>query len=235
MGRILEDRECVEIRRRYAVHRGTVEEFYHWAKRFGASSQTISNVLSDRSYRRPECYPPDSPGRAEAERRQLEYEADRLRKEKMRYVSANKRRVVLERDGHRCVYCDADLKDVTAAIDHRVPVSAGGTNEVDNLQATCKTCNSRKKDFSGPEDQIRKYLARRRRIDERTARIDQVLAPVVGALLWTDSLEAACPWCGQAAAYGGGRRRPFDACRRPRLAVREVQSHVLGSELQGSR
>ena len=208
MGRILEDKECVEIRRRYAVHQGSLEDFCDWAARFGVSSRTISNVISDRSYRRPECYPPDSSGRAEAERRVREYESCRVRKQKMRYVSAGKRRGVLERDGHRCVYCDVDLKDVQAVIDHRIPVSAGGTNEIDNLQATCKTCNARKKDFSGPDGQIRQYLARRRQIDERTARIHESLAPVVSALLWSDSPEATCPWCGQAVEKAGGLDEP---------------------------
>ena len=199
MGRFLKNEECVEIRERYANYRGSMDSFFDWARRFGVSSRTISNVVSEKSYHRPECYPPGSPGRAKAERRQREYEADQLLKQKMRYVSAGKRRAVLERDGQRCVYCDADLKDVTAAIDHRVPVSAGGTNEIENLQATCKTCNSRKKDFSGSDGQIRQYLARRRQIDQRTARVNGALAAILSALIWSDSIEAPCPWCCQIA------------------------------------
>ena len=48
---------------------------------------------------------------------------------------------VRERDSHKCVYCDA-VEDLT--LDHVVPLSRGGSNEVGNLVTACRTCNSSK-------------------------------------------------------------------------------------------
>ena len=43
----------------------------------------------------------------------------------------------------RCTYCQALLSG-DFHIDHKTPVSRGGTNELDNLQLLCKTCNLKK-------------------------------------------------------------------------------------------
>jgi 5-methylcytosine-specific restriction protein A len=50
----------------------------------------------------------------------------------------NRRRRVLERDGHTCLRCGT-----TAALtlDHVIPVSMGGTNAPGNLQTLCEPCN----------------------------------------------------------------------------------------------
>ena len=55
---------------------------------------------------------------------------------------------VYERDGYKCQLCGRDM-DYTAeyssfSVDHIMPLSRGGTNESDNLQTCCKSCNSRK-------------------------------------------------------------------------------------------
>jgi hypothetical protein len=49
--------------------------------------------------------------------------------------------IVLERDGHTCVYCGA-AKDLQG--DHIVPLSRGGSNLFANLAAACRTCNQAK-------------------------------------------------------------------------------------------
>lgn len=53
------------------------------------------------------------------------------------------RQQVFERDNYRCVFCGRpdDLQ-----IDHKFPVSKGGTNDIDNLQTLCKYCNQKKRD-----------------------------------------------------------------------------------------
>lgn len=51
------------------------------------------------------------------------------------------RAFVMERDGHRCVFCTA-TDDLT--LDHIIPWSHGGPDTVDNLRVLCRPCNSRR-------------------------------------------------------------------------------------------
>jgi 5-methylcytosine-specific restriction endonuclease McrA len=46
--------------------------------------------------------------------------------------------------GWKCQLCKKELDESTATIDHIVPVSLGGTNDIDNLQPLCHSCNCRK-------------------------------------------------------------------------------------------
>ena len=46
-----------------------------------------------------------------------------------------------DRDGRLCSFCGAE-KDLT--VDHKTPVSAGGTNDLSNLLILCRVCNSKK-------------------------------------------------------------------------------------------
>lgn len=48
---------------------------------------------------------------------------------------------ILTLQGWKCPYCGADLKKIGRHIDHIVPLSRGGGNGPDNLQALCPTCN----------------------------------------------------------------------------------------------
>lgn len=47
---------------------------------------------------------------------------------------------VLKRDGYICAYCGQEADQV----DHVIPRKAGGTHDLDNLVACCKSCNSKK-------------------------------------------------------------------------------------------
>ena len=42
----------------------------------------------------------------------------------------------------RCVLCGRKIKYDDMTIDHIKPLALGGTNAVENLQCTCRTCNS---------------------------------------------------------------------------------------------
>ena len=54
---------------------------------------------------------------------------------------------LFKRDGYRCVECGASKDDgATLHVDHKVPVSKGGTDELDNLQTLCSDCNLNKSD-----------------------------------------------------------------------------------------
>jgi hypothetical protein len=59
-----------------------------------------------------------------------------------RYIAKETRQAVLERDGHKCVRCSATER---LEIDHVIPISQGGTGEVDNLQVLCVSCNRKKR------------------------------------------------------------------------------------------
>jgi hypothetical protein len=51
------------------------------------------------------------------------------------------RQEIFERDRHECQYCGAS-EDLTC--DHILPLMRGGTNDHDNLNTACRSCNSRK-------------------------------------------------------------------------------------------
>ncbi|HEW97085.1 MAG: hypothetical protein DRR16_23190 [Candidatus Parabeggiatoa sp. nov. 3] len=51
------------------------------------------------------------------------------------------RYTVLHRDHYQCVACGRKAAQVELEIDHIVPVSKGGTNDLNNLQTLCKECN----------------------------------------------------------------------------------------------
>lgn len=62
-------------------------------------------------------------------------------------LSGKKRLDVLERDDYRCQMCGAKVEDgVKLHIDHIIPVSKGGSNDMDNLQVLCHKCNLAKHD-----------------------------------------------------------------------------------------
>lgn len=64
----------------------------------------------------------------------------------------NKRLKILEKCGFKCSFCGiklhADLSNPYSndyiQVDHILPRKAGGTHELSNLQAACKSCNSKK-------------------------------------------------------------------------------------------
>lgn len=47
-----------------------------------------------------------------------------------------------------CYVCGDVIAWATAAIDHVVPVSRGGSHEIDNLRWACRRCNSMKSDMT---------------------------------------------------------------------------------------
>ena len=59
-------------------------------------------------------------------------------------IPTNMRRIVIERDGLRCVYCDVDLLKNEIHLDHVIPESKDGPTSVSNLQVTCGKCNLEK-------------------------------------------------------------------------------------------
>lgn len=72
-----------------------------------------------------------------------------------RKYSDTEKRTVYERYHGRCVYCGELVRISYMSIDHKVPLSKGGTNTLGNLQLTCRTCNRIKADVP-PEEFLEK-------------------------------------------------------------------------------
>lgn len=63
-----------------------------------------------------------------------------------RNISTSVRVDVIKRDNCRCVFCGATARETQLQIDHIIPFSKGGSNDLSNLQALCVECNRGKSD-----------------------------------------------------------------------------------------
>ena len=59
-------------------------------------------------------------------------------------IPTNLRKRVIERDGPWCVFCGVDLDSHEIHLDHVIPESKGGPTTYNNLQVTCRKCNTEK-------------------------------------------------------------------------------------------
>lgn len=51
---------------------------------------------------------------------------------------------IAARDGLVCHYCKAAVKPKSFTVDHLIPFAKGGTENLSNLVACCRSCNSKK-------------------------------------------------------------------------------------------
>ena len=68
------------------------------------------------------------------------------------YKSSEWYRETYIRDRYKCVYCDRDLKSqfydwMTIEIDHIIPISKGGSDDLENRATACSVCNSFKHSY----------------------------------------------------------------------------------------
>jgi len=61
-------------------------------------------------------------------------------------ISIRKRFFVFKRDHFSCVFCGSAGVGVKLEVDHKVPISKDGTDDLDNLQTLCFECNRGKRD-----------------------------------------------------------------------------------------
>ncbi len=67
-----------------------------------------------------------------------------------RKIPGDIRRRVAERAEHRCSYCQSpEIVGIPMLIDHIIPLSAGGSSEIDNLCLACYRCN----EFKGAQQE----------------------------------------------------------------------------------
>lgn len=71
------------------------------------------------------------------------------------------KRWLLEKAHGKCEYCGVGLPEVSRMeVDHVVPKSKGGPTDIENLRASCSTCNSAKRD--GDLERLRDSIRLRR-------------------------------------------------------------------------
>lgn len=69
------------------------------------------------------------------------------------------RRTLYDRQEGRCVYCRRYFPVDIMHVDHKKPISKGGSDEMENLQVLCPTCNSSKGSYTDEEYRQRAGLA----------------------------------------------------------------------------
>lgn len=59
-------------------------------------------------------------------------------------VKASVRKIVYRKFSDRCAYCGKVLEAINQTVDHIIPYTRGGGDDVNNLFPACKSCNSEK-------------------------------------------------------------------------------------------
>jgi 5-methylcytosine-specific restriction endonuclease McrA len=72
---------------------------------------------------------------------------------KRKQLSKDLRKKIFERDNYECQLCYTNLIDKKdlRVIDHKIPLSKGGSNSISNLWLLCNDCDKRKKNKLFPE------------------------------------------------------------------------------------
>ncbi len=92
------------------------------------------------------------------------YDPKASKKRILKDFTEAQKKVIMERDGYRCVICGRGVKDgVELQVDHIKPKDLGGTNSIDNGETLCGQHNYQKKNYkqteSGKKFFIRLYDA----------------------------------------------------------------------------
>ena len=59
-------------------------------------------------------------------------------------ISDDLRQVIFARDNYTCQYCGCSGDETELEIEHIIPISKGGNNDIRNLCTACKNCNRKK-------------------------------------------------------------------------------------------
>jgi len=69
-------------------------------------------------------------------------------KQRRKPVPAKIRWLVFHRDNFTCQYCGRSAPEVALEVEHNVPVTYGGADDIDNLLTACEDCNRGKSDLT---------------------------------------------------------------------------------------
>ncbi len=87
------------------------------------------------------------------------YDPQAAEQTELKDFTPEQKRVILERDGYRCVICGKGPNDgVTLHVDHIKPRYLGGKSEISNGQTLCSPCNLRKKRYKQTETGKRMFI-----------------------------------------------------------------------------
>ena len=95
-----------------------------------------------------------------------------MAKTKRTALSKKLRFEVFKRDSFKCQYCGKSAPDVILHVDHIMPVSKGGTNEILNLITACAECNGGKSAVLLSDDSAIKK--QKQQLDELNKRREQL-------------------------------------------------------------
>ena len=87
-------------------------------------------------------------------------------------LSKKTRFEIFKRDSFTCQYCGKSAPDVILQVDHIMPVSKGGDNDITNLITACTSCNQGKKDILLDDDAA--IAKRKKQLDELQERREQI-------------------------------------------------------------
>jgi len=101
------------------------------------------------------------------------YEPDYVSKKELDDFTPELKRLILERDGYKCVICGRTEKEgYELHVDHILPKDKGGKATLENGQTLCSICNFRKKNYnqteSGKKMFIKLWETAKRLEDEKT-------------------------------------------------------------------
>lgn len=65
-------------------------------------------------------------------------------KVKLRYIAKQNKTALIRYYGKQCFYCRKKFPTSKLTIDHFVPLSRGGSNDISNLRLSCYKCNELK-------------------------------------------------------------------------------------------
>lgn len=83
---------------------------------------------------------------------------------------------VFKRDNFTCQYCGRSAPEVVLEVDHIVPVSKGGTNDLFNLVTSCKECNRGKSNKELSDDTtIKKQKAELDKLNEKREQLEMMV------------------------------------------------------------